>query len=185
MKRGRSAAVVAVVDLPSDCLRLILDLLWQAVVHENGRTPFTYAATVDYFSFAQVNRQYNAVWHAAAADFSTLFQSQWATAMRRVSRTQVYHYAVKWHLREQIDALTRQHNVTYYSPVQRQKSEGRLAMKKLRRANYPSVAVKQAVLTLLAEYERIARLSQRLYREQIKSRHVYYKSSPFRAITKQ
>jgi hypothetical protein len=114
------------------------------------------AALQTYFALPRVSRAFNRAVALNAVDWPGLLC--YYTPLRAdTARVFIYQKVEMARLRELIDDIVRREHVTYRSPVRRELSSGKLALKKLRKATYPSTAVRDRVMEALRRHEQLCR----------------------------
>jgi|WetSurMetagenome_2_1015567.scaffolds.fasta_scaffold287719_2 hypothetical protein len=124
-----------------------------------------------YFSLPLVNKAFNRVISNQNVAWKSMLGKKYTkneAITQEIARVFVYHEIERKRLNDFIDEIVLKEGVTYRSPVKKRLSQGVLSHKKLRRANYPSTAVKNKVLNALRRYEKICRISCSMRKKYLK-----------------
>lgn len=162
-------------ETPEDVKRVIIAhaLAYQKPSWYRGRDDKRKQSSLrTYFALPLVSSQFHRVFTSllATVDWGKLLvDHKWPSykliemkpvVMQRISRALLYNSFESSRLHEEIDVAVATHGVTYRSPVRRLLNKGKLSLKKLRHASYPSGAIKTKVLDTLRAYERLQRERQ-------------------------
>jgi len=164
-KRGVDA-LADTVELPDDVLAVtFVHLLGNPVL--NHRWDFSVdeaTALMAYFRLPLVSRAFCRVFSRLAVDWKAMLGTRWMAwwpevtpALQAVTRMAIYQKIELERIHNYIDTVVATEHVTYRTPVTKQVSRGKLSLKKLRRAIYPSATVKADVLAALRCHERLCR----------------------------
>jgi len=154
------------IALPDDVLRIIaVDYLLGRPVMVKYMGNFSeddVARLSTYFRLPLVSQAFRRVVSRHVVDWKAMFPALLVKYMGTAftddyARSTVFYESELLRVHRAIDTIVQRENVTYRSPVKRRLSTGKLALKKLRHATYPSQAVESAVLDLLRHHERLCR----------------------------
>lgn len=159
MKRAAEPELQRAVQLPDDVWLVIFDYVLGRPRMRNYLGDFSSEddARLDaYFRLSLVSRDFRRVTGRHVVDWQAMLP-RGIEMTRSQARLVAVRESEMRRLRAEIDAIVLREKVSYRSPVLLQLSSGKLSLKKLRRATYPSTAVENRVLQLLRQHERLCR----------------------------